>query len=325
MLKRLLLAAALATVGVTSAEAQDQVTIRVGYSPGGSYDMIARLVADKLGSKLPGNPSVVVSNEPGAGSKKLAKLFQAAGATDGSELAVISSALALSPIFDPESTDFDPTKVHYIAALNNEGSYCITSKSSGITTVQQLLTSEFKVGATGKDSTTYIFPAAIKKAFGAKFDIVVGFEGAAEIDLAMERGDLQARCGIGRTTLYQGDMMSRVNIVMEMAEAPTHDFEGVDFVLEHVTDPEIAAALRLVFSSNAIHQPFVVPPGTPPELVEMLRAAFVDMIADPTFASEAAARGIYYSLTPGAEVEAKIAANIAQPESVKALARSFAE
>ena len=117
------LALALALFAST-ALADGQLAIKVGYSPGGSYDMSARLVADFIGKHLPGTPDVVVENFPGAGSLKLAKSFMVSGNTDGTAIATVGSTLALMPLFDPESTDFDPQKVHYLASLTNQAAFC---------------------------------------------------------------------------------------------------------------------------------------------------------------------------------------------------------
>jgi ABC-type phosphate/phosphonate transport system substrate-binding protein len=324
-MKLLYAAVALSAWSGSLAFAEGQVTFRVGYPPGGSYDAVSRLVADHLGRFLDGNPTVIVSNEPGAGSKKLAKLFQASGAADGSELAVISSALALNPIFSPEDQDYDPTKVHYIASMASEASYCVVSKASGITSMDQLINGDYKIGATGKDSTTYVFPAAIKAAFGAKYEVVTGFEGGPEIELAIERGELEARCGIGLTSLGMGDFLERFTVIGEISAEPMHEIDGVEFILDRATDPATRDALKLVFSSNIIHYPVIVPPDTPTDVVEKLRSAFIAMSTDPAFLADVEARDVYFHLTSGGDVEARIDSFLAMPDDVKALARSFAQ
>ncbi len=318
------IAAGLLALAATAASAQ-QVTIQVGYGPGGSYDVTARLVADHLGRFLPGNPAVVVENVPGAGSMKLAKLTMEAGAADGTQIAMVSSALALLPVFDPGNTDFDPLAAHYLASMTNSASYCITPKASGIDTLDKFLTEEFKVGATGPDSTTYIFPAAIKNALDANYEIVTGFKSAAEIDLGMERGDLQARCGIGLTTLSQGDMMERFNIITEMSVTPKNELEGVPFLLDRVTDEKLRAAVALTFSSSEVHLPFLVGPAVPDDVVATLRNAFDAMGADPDFVADAAQRGVELHYTGGARVQEMIEGFANADPEIKEMARTLAQ
>jgi tripartite-type tricarboxylate transporter receptor subunit TctC len=299
----------------------ETLTIQVGYGSGGSYDEAARLIADHISRHLPGTTEVVVENVPGAGSVKLAKMVMASEVTDGSQIATVSSALALLPIFDPESTDFDPTKVHYLVSMTNSASYCITPNAAGIDSLDAFLTQDFKVGATGKDSTTYTYPAAIKNALGAKFEIVTGFESAAEIDLAMERGEIGARCGIGLTTLSKGDMMERYNVVAELAPTPKNELPDVEFLLDRAPDEPTRKALELVMSSGTVHLPFIAPPATSDEALARLRAAFEGLAADPEFAAAAERQGFELIMTSGAEVETMIDGFLASDPKVQEAAR----
>jgi tripartite-type tricarboxylate transporter receptor subunit TctC len=303
----------------------DTVSIKVGYAPGGSFDLVSRLVADHLGAFLPSNPEVIVENVPGAGSLKVAKMLMADPATDGMVLGSINSALALLPILEPENTDFDPTKAHYIATMSTESSYCITPKSTGIETFDQFLQSGAKVGATGKASSTYSYPAAIKAAFGANIEIVTGFEGSAEIDLAMERGDLQGRCGISAANLVEADMLTRYNVLGEIGTTPSALGPKAEFILDKVTDPATKAALTLIFSAADIHHPFVVAPATSPERVAELREAFDAMVADPGFQDDAKTRGLLIGYRSGAEVDAVIAGLLATDPAIKDLAHQMVQ
>jgi tripartite-type tricarboxylate transporter receptor subunit TctC len=303
--------------------AADRVWIDVGYSPGGSYDLMARLVADHIGKHIPGNPNVVVENVPGAGSLKLAKMTMSRGASDEVRIASVSSALALHPIFDPESTDFDPAAVHYLASLSNGASYCIAHKSSGITSLQQFLNDpDAKAGSTGKSSTTYTYPAAIKAALDGKFQIVTGFKGGAEIDLALERGDIDVRCGIGATSLQPGGIVERVNIIAELSIVPRGEFEGIDFALDFAP-AENRDALALVFSSGSVHHPFLTGPDTPPETVDMLRTAFEALKTDDAFWADAKVRNAVPTITGGAEVSKLIESLLNSPDDIKIKARGF--
>jgi tripartite-type tricarboxylate transporter receptor subunit TctC len=313
------------TLSTGLAARSETLSIQVGYSPGGSFDLVSRIVADHIGAYLPGQPDVIVENVPGAGSLKLAKMVMSDTATDGMVLASVNSGLALLPILEPESTDFDPLKAHYIAAMSTESSYCITPKATGIETFDAFLQSGAKVGATGKTSSTYTYPAAIKAAFDANIEIVTGFEGSAEIDLAMERGDLQGRCGISAANLVDADMLTRYNVLGEIAATPSKIGPGGEFILDKVTDPATKAALALVFSSTRIHHPFIVAPATSPERVAELRAAFDAMLADPAFLADAEERGILIGYTAGADVEAEIAANLAIDPATRELARQLVQ
>lgn len=298
----------------------DTLSIQVGYAPGGSFDLVSRLVADHIGAFLPGNPEVIVENVPGAGSLKVAKMIMADPSTEGMVLGSVNSALALLPVLDPENTNFDPTKAHYIATMSTESSYCITPLATGIKTFDEFLQSGAKVGATGKASSTYTYPAAIKAAFGANIEIVTGFEGSAEIDLSMERGDLQGRCGISAANLVEADMLSRYVVLGEIGTAPSAIGPKTEFILDKVSDPASKAALKLIFAAADIHHPFIVAPATPPERVAELRAAFDAMVSDQGFQDDAKARGYSVGYRSGAEVQAVIAGLLATDPAIKELA-----
>lgn len=323
-IRRLLELCAVLVLMASAAAAQDRIVFQVGYSPGGSYDANARLAAAHLGRFLPGNPEIVVENVPGAGSLKLARQTLAADNSGGGTIATVSSALALRPVFEPESEDFDPRDVPYIAAMSSVASYCVTLKSSGIDTLDQLLSDpDNKVGATGKGSTTYTYPAALRGALGGQFQIITGFKGGAEILLAMERGEVHARCGIGINTILRLGMEETHNIIAELAPEPTGEMEGPVFALDLAPTPEARAAMHLVFGPGAIHHPVIAAPSTPPEMVEALRDAFVAMHEDPQYQAENLAQNRFMTITRGDVVEAKIAELLEAPEEVKALARSY--
>ena len=322
--KPIALSCALALTFSAFAKAET-LTIQVGYGSGGSYDEAARLVADHIARHLPGTTEVIVENVPGAGSVKLAKMVMASDVTDGSKIASVSSALALLPVFDPESTDFDPTKVHYLISMTNSASYCITPKASGIDSLDSFLTQDFKVGATGKDSTTYTYPAAIRNALGARFEIVTGFESAAEIDLAMERGEIGARCGIGLTTLSKGDMMDRFNVIVELSPKRQNEIAGVPFLLDRAPDEATREALALVLSSGSVHLPLIAPPATSDEALAKLRAAFDALAADPDLAAAAERQGFELRITSGPQVEDMIDGFLSADPTVKEAARALVQ
>ncbi|KEO50801.1 Bug family tripartite tricarboxylate transporter substrate binding protein [Thioclava pacifica] len=308
-----------------SVEAGDRITIQVGYGPGGSYDTMARLIADHLGRYLAGSPDIIVENVPGAGSLKLARLIETRGAADGSQIASVSNALALKPVFDPDTESFDPRNVRYIASASNESSYCVTPKNSGINSVEDFIASNAKAGATGKSSSTYTYVAAIKKAFDGKFDIVTGFGGGNEINLAMERGDVQVRCGISVTTLNQADTLDRYRILAELGTASRGSIQGEPFLLDLVKNPDDRAALSIVFAPTRMHHPYIVAGATPDAEVATLRAAFDALATDPEFLADAKKRGIVSTITDGATVEAYIAELLGSDPKILQRARELVE
>jgi len=299
-LKAYLAAALVLAVSAIPAQAMDRLTLQVGYGAGGGYDTESRIVANHLGRHLPGNPEIIVQNVPGAGSLKLLKQYVATGATDGSQIITVSSSNVQAPILSPKSLGFDPRNLKFLASLDNSPAYCIASTVSGITTLEQFLDSEIKLGATGKTSTTYVHSAAIRGALKTKSDIVLGFKGTAEIGTAMERGDVQGLCGVG---INSADRFVRDGVGVIVAEVGLAPAGHAEFLLDAVADPEARQALEFVFSSNAIHKPMIAHPDTPDEIVTTLRAAFAALAQDEAFLAEVAERKRIINFTSGDRVQ----------------------
>ena len=311
---------------VLPASARDRVTIQVGYSAGGGHDAVARIVAEHLPRHLPGAPEVIVENVSGAGSLVLARMLMSDANARGTHIGVVGSALALAPVFDPDSRIFDPFAVHYLATLGNGASYCIAGRQSGIETLEQLLASpDARVGATGRQSSTYTYAAAVRAALGGQFQVVLGFPGSADIDLAIERGDIQARCSVSLDQLQDSGMLERVNVIAELAVEPRGEIEVPTFALDLAPDEVTRAALALVFYSNSIHYPFLVAPSTPPEHVARLRAGFEAMLADADFLSVSERRSVPFYPRSGPEVQDRIAGALSAPEEVRARARALVQ
>jgi len=302
------------------------MTIQVGYGAGGGFDAVARMLAEHLPRHLPGSPDIIVENVPGAGSLVLARMVMADRNPRGTRIATVASSLALLPVFEPGNTAFDPLAVHYLATMSSGASYCFAHRNSGIETLEQLLASpQARVGASGRQSTTYIYPAALRAALGGQFQIVVGFPGSADIDLAMERGDIHVRCGGGLDQVIDSGRADSLVVIAEMAVEPQGQIEGVTFALDLVPDEDTRAALSLVFLSSSIHHPYIAPPATSPEAVATLRAAFRALFEDPVFQEMNARRRVPFVPLTGEEVEVRIRAALALPEHVQARARALVE
>lgn len=210
-------AALMASVVTASAFDLASITIKVGYGAGGTYDLSSRLVAKHLGRFLPGNPQFVVQNVPGGGSMLLTTLMLGSEPRDGSVIASISSAIPFAPTLDPDNASFDPEDIIWLGALADEPAVCITTKASGIATMEAFLSEDFLIGASGRASATYQQAAIVKNGLNAAFTIVTGFDGVTEIELAMERGEVAGHCTASLSDLGRKGMLGRVNIIANSA------------------------------------------------------------------------------------------------------------
>ena len=200
--------AAVAAAG-TAAQAQSveefykgkNVELFIGYSVGGGYDTYARLLARHMGKHIPGNPTIVPQNMPGAGSLKLTNWLYEAAPQDGTVFATIARAAPFDPLFGNENAQFKANKFNYIGSANNEVSICAAMSDSGIATVDDLKSKELIVGGTGDTADTVQFPKIINAILDTKMKIINGYPGGNDVVLAMERGEVQGRCSWSWTSV----------------------------------------------------------------------------------------------------------------------------
>jgi tripartite-type tricarboxylate transporter receptor subunit TctC len=298
------------------------ITIKVGYGAGGGYDQTSRLVARHLGRFLPGNPDIVVQNVPGGGSLKLTKMILGSEPADGSVIASISEAMSYAPILDPKNADFDPLALQWLGSLVNEPAYCLTSKSSGIDTMEKFLRSDFLIGASGKSSVTYVFAALVKNGLKAKFNIVTGFEGTSDIELAMERGEIAGMCGVSSYNISGN--RDALNIIGTFGPGTAPGSQVLERFSGKIENPTVRQAAELIESVLQFHHPLVAPPGTSREIIDVLRKAYLEMAKDPEFLADAGKLGeMAVNVTKGEEISRLVAQQLKSDPAVFEAARNL--
>src|ERR1035437_8259077 len=171
------------------------VTVMIGYSPGGSYDAAARVLARYMGRYIPGNPTIVPQNMPGAGTLTLTNYLYNVSPKDGSTFGIFARGMAMEPLIGTSATLFDSSKFTWIGSSTNEISLCATYATSPVKTWSEALSKDFTVAGNGSGSDPDVFTNVLRNLFGLKGRLITGFPGSAEISLAMERGEVDGRCG----------------------------------------------------------------------------------------------------------------------------------
>ncbi|SRR5258708_353465 len=267
------------------------VEILIGYSPGGGYDTYARVLARNIGRHIPGNPTVVPKNLPGAGSLKAMNYIYALAPKDGTSFGTVGRGIALEPLLHGEGTRFDALKMSWIGSVTNEVSVCVSWKTSPVKTWADLQSKELIVGGTGSGSDTDTFPKVLKNVLGAKLKLITGYPGGSDVLLAMERGEVGGRCGWSwsSVTATRPNWLKdgSINILMQIALAKHPDLPNVPIVMDLATQETQRAALKLIFSQQAMARPFVAPPDLPADRLQALRSAFDETMRDPEFLAEA--------------------------------------
>ena len=305
------LAVTSATAGWAQAPAQfykgKTVEMMVGYSAGGGYDVYARMVARYLGKHIPGNPTVVVKNLEGAGSLRLANALYNALPKDGTVLGTIARGGAFDPLLGNKAAQFDASKFNWIGSANDEVSVCVAWHTSGITKIEDTFNKELVVGGTGPSADTDQFPRIVNGVLGTKMKIVSGYPGGNDVSLAMERGEVQGRCGWSWSSVIATRKewfdSKKINVLVQLSLQKHPDLPNVPLILDLAKTPEERQILTLVFARQALGRPFVAPPGIPQDRVDALRKAFMDTMKDPEFLAEAEKAQLEVTPIPGEEVQ----------------------
>ena len=303
------------------------VTIVVGYSVGGGYDAHGRVLARHLGKHIPGNPSVVVQNMPGAGSLRAANYLYNAAPKDGATLGVFARGMAMEPLIGASGTNFDARKFAWIGSGTNEVSVCATWHASKVKTWSDALAIPFTVAGEGSGSDPDIFSIMLRNVLGAKMRLVSGYPGGADMTLAIERGEVDGRCGWtwSSVKLQRPDWVAdhKLNVLIQLATQPSPELPGVPFIFDLATTERQRRIVDLVLSRQEMGRPLVAPPGTPQDRKEALRSAFDATMADPDFIAEATARSLEVNPVRGADLDKLLDRLYASPSAILAETRAI--
>jgi len=321
-------AAAIALCGVSrSATAQSvedfykgkTVTIMIGYGPGGTDDVWARLIAKYMGEHIPGKPNIVATNVPGAGSLLLANQVYNTQPKDGTVIGLINRGVPFEPLLGGIGTRFDPMKFNYVGSPDRDTPACAIRVDAPVKTMQELLTKEYIVGATGSGSDSQLYPEVLANMLGVKMKIVQGYPGSRDILLATERGEVQGGC-VSYDTIVRDVMFreKRTRILFQAALKPDDRMPEVPMIHDMATSDEQRQALDLFLQRTLVGRPFVMAPGVPAERLEAIRNAFLAALKDPALAADARTAGVNIHYVSPGELTKIISDSYASPPAVVA-------
>ncbi len=300
ILSRAIAVAALALLPMSIGHAQGpaefykgkNVDLMIGYSVGGGYDVYARLIARHMGKHVPGNPTMVAKNMEGAGSLRLANWLYNVAPKDGTAFGTIGRGTGFDPLLGHKAAQFDGTKFNWIGSANDEVSVCVVwNGRTPITKFEDLLTKQLNVGGTGSAADTDQFPRILNGALGTRMKIITGYPGGNDINLALERGEVDGRCGWSWSSLMSTRPAwvagKKITLLVQLALNKHPDLPDVPLVTDLAKTEEQRQILRLIFARQALGRPYLAPPGIPPDRVAALRKAFMDTMQDKDFLAEA--------------------------------------
>jgi tripartite-type tricarboxylate transporter receptor subunit TctC len=336
MLSRACWLAVLAGLTIGRAGAQDavadffrgrQVDIIVGSSAGGGYDSYARLISRYFGNHIPGNPTVVVENMPGAGSNKATGYIYSVAPKDGTAIGAVFPGALLEPLIGDVKVQHDPNKLFYLGSANSDVYICFVRSDAPARTFRDVFSHEVILGASNAGGTTRDLPAMLNNLLGTKFRIVTGYAGSKEITLAIERNEVNGACGLGWTglpTMHPDWFAKKLMTVLVQLSMKGHselNTMGVPLAVQFAKTDEERQVMELIESQGVFGRPYVLPPGVPAERVAALRKAFVAALHDKALLAEAAKMQLDLDYIAGDELQALVAKLYALPPNIVARAK----
>jgi len=301
----------------------------VGGDSGGGYDVYARAVARHLAQHIPGKPTIVVKNMPGAGSTRAGIYISTVAPKDGSSLGALMPGAIIGPLLeDKPRTQFDPTKVVYIGTADSGTRICATFHTSKIKSFTDAQKNKAVAGATAAGGATRDYAYLHNHTAGTKFEVVAGYKGTVDIALAMERGEVDGLCGWDWSSVksQKPDWVTgkKLNILVQAGLHPQQELTEMDVpqiwtFIKNDNDRKVA---ELVISQQVFQRSYIVPPGTPDEQIKILRTAFDATMQDPEF--QADARKMQISITPlsGLQVQELVTKLYSTPRELVERARA---
>ncbi|HXQ53045.1 MAG TPA: hypothetical protein VN802_18280 [Stellaceae bacterium] len=278
------------------------ITITVGFSPGGGFDLNARLLARYIGRHIPGEPFVVVINQPGAGSQTAVVRLDTNTPTDGTVINSFNFGLINDSVLQPDKTRLDFRNYAWIGSISEDVTACYIFRADGAKTIDEMKRhGHYHFGLTGVGTSEDLNTKILRRVFGVEIAQVSGYTSSADIRIAIERGELDGDCGAWSSIPEDWTKAPTFHPVSRSGSAP----EGMPSDVPYVVDAAPAAArdaVRFLLADSSVGRPFVVSHAVPAERVRILREAFAATMMDPDFIAEA--RRLRQPLSPKTGEEA---------------------
>jgi len=284
-----------------------EVRLIVATPPGGPYDNDARLLARHLGRHIPGSPTIVIENMPGATGIRAASYVFDKAPQDGTVLANLHNMLPLIEMLNQTTVKLDPAAFNWLGNMTREVGDIIISTKSSVKTIEDARRIEVVMGAASPMALGAIYPRVMNHVLGTKFRIITGYDGANGVEHAMELGEIEGNAGdtwfhgVGRTYDWYRD--GTIRVLLQIG-ARTADLPDVPLLVDLARNANERALLDLFSSPYVIGKPTAVGPKVPPERVAALRAAYAATMADPEFLADAAKLGVSIAPVSGEELGA---------------------
>lgn len=301
------------------------VDLVISTTAGGGYDAYARVLARTMPDHLPGSPAITPKNMPGGGGIKGANYMFSEAARDGSAIATIQNGVPFQPLLGIKQAKYDATKFGWIGSMNADISVCVVWHEAGVKSFADLQSKPSIFGGIGPGSDIDMMPNLLNNLFDTKIQLITGYDSSNAIHVAMERREVDGRCGfsVGSLLATKADWLrdKLVNVVVQIGLDKHPAFPDVPVLSDLTQDPELLQVIETIVSPLQIMgRPILTAPGVPPERLAVLRRAFAAAMADPDFKAEADRERLEYEFVSGEQVEAVIHKIYSMPKPIIARA-----
>lgn len=300
------------------------ISLVIGYSAGGGFDLYARAVGRHIGRHIPGNPVLVPRNMPGAGSVAAALFMAGSAPADGTAIATVAQSMALQQAMGDPSIRFDLKRFNWIGNPINGVSTIATWRASGIHTIEQAQSRDVSIGATGINVTMQ-YPQVLNSLVGTRFKVVIGYPGGADIALAMERGEVDGQGQLSWASIKSGhpswlhdsklDLLVQIGLA-KLPEISAYMGRDVPLMTELAANDDDRRILELISSGEVIGRPLFTTPDVPAERLAALRKAFDETMRDPAFLADAAKESLDIDPLDGAQLQQVVARIVSTPKPI---------
>jgi tripartite-type tricarboxylate transporter receptor subunit TctC len=296
------------------------IRIVVGTPPGGGYDAYGRLVGRHLADYIPGKPTIIVQNMPGASGTKAASYLYGIAPKDGTVIATFNKSMPVSQALGEFEVPFKTEEMAWIGSLSTSPDIVTVWHTAGVKTIEEAKKREVVMGSDSPNGTMTTYPALLNATIGTKFRIVMGYAGSNAVNFAMEQGEVQGRgnnpWASWKTTKPHWVKDKLIVPLVQVTTEKDPDLPDVPTLIDLAQNDEQRTLFRFVSASSVIERPFAAPPGTPKEAVDILRKAFDQMVKDKDFLAEAAQQQMDLNPHTGAEVAKIVASIVATPPAI---------
>ena len=305
-----------------------QLRIVISAGTGGGYDAYARLLARHMERHIPGRPALVLQNMPGAAGMLATNWAYNVAPKDGSVLLATYNALLPEPLFGNPAVQFDPLKFEWVGSIGKQQNICVTWHTNPIKTIDQAIGQNLTVSSTGATGFSATMGLVLNALIQTKIKVVLGYA-TNEARLAVERGETDGICGLSWSTLKASNpdwiQNNRLNVLVQTGSKPHYELHKVPLLVDLVKDDNDKKVVELISFSEDMGRPFVMPPGTPKDMVLAVRRGFDATMKDPDFLEDARKGNMEVDPLTGEDMEASLKRNYAaSPALIKRAAELLA-